>query len=115
MGDSGYPCKSHLITPFPTPEFNYSKSHAKSRVITEQTFGILKKRFSCLHSGLRTTPEKACDITLACATLHNIGIDRSDILDFDDDYVNDYGDVQVNIEDQWDGKNVRNYICRSFF
>ena len=89
MGDSGYPCKQHLITPFPTPEFNYSNSHAKSRVITEQTFGILKKRFSCLHSGLRTTPEKACDITLACATLHNIGIHRSDILNIDDDYVND--------------------------
>ena len=99
------------MTPFPTPstpsELNYNKSHAKNRVIIEQTFGILKKRFSCLHSGLRTTPEKTCDITL-----HNIGIDPSDI---DDYYVNDYGDVQVNIEDQWDGKNVRNYICRSFF
>ena len=43
------------------------------------------------------------------------GIDRSDILDIDDDddYVIDYGDVQVNLEDQWAGKNVRNYICRS--
>ena len=41
------------------------------------------------------------------------GKDRSDILDIDDDYVIDYGDVQVNLEDQWDGKNVRNYICRS--
>ena len=58
--------------------------------------------------------KKACDVNLACAALHNIGIDRSDILDFDDDYVNDYGDVQVNTDDQWDAKNVKNYICRSF-
>ena len=69
----------------------------------------LCKRFSCLHSGLKTTPEKACNITL-----HNIGIDRIDNFDIDDDYFNDFGDVQVNTEDQWDGKNVRNYICRSF-
>ena len=40
---------------------------------------------------LEQLQKKASDITLACANLHNISINRSDILDIDDDYINDYG------------------------
>ncbi|XP_061191708.1 putative nuclease HARBI1 [Saccostrea echinata] len=96
LGDSGYPCKPHLMTPYPVPssdaEARFNNAHARTRVVIEQAFGILKKRFPCLHSGLRTTPEKACHITLACAVLHNIGIDHNDILDIDDG-VSGYKDV----------------------
>lgn len=80
-----------------------------TRVKIEQTFGFLKKRSACLHSGLRTNPEKACDIILACAVLHNIGIDRNDILDIDDAYDNQ-GDANRNVGDHWGGKEVRDYI-----
>jgi hypothetical protein len=65
--------------------------------------------FNMLHSGRRTTPAKGCDITLGCVVLHNIGIDRDDILDMDEVYVN-HGDVNFNVRDEWDGRNVRLFI-----
>lgn len=118
LGDSGYPCKSYLMTPYAIPDSpaqeRFNKSHGRTRVLIEQTFGILKRRFSCLHSGLRTYPNTACNITMACATLHDIGIDRNDILDIDDDFEN-VGDINVNVRDDWSGANVRDYVCRSFF
>lgn len=106
------------MTPFPVPstpaEVKFNNAHAKTRVTIEQTFGILKRRFSCLHSGLRTSPEKACTIVLACAVLHNIGIDRNDILDVVEECIN-HGDMRFDVTDQRDGKNVRKYICEAFF
>ncbi|XP_037795739.1 putative nuclease HARBI1 [Penaeus monodon] len=56
LGDSGYPLKPYLWTPLLNPrrpgEIRYSRSHTRTRVIIEQTFGILKSRFKCLqHSG----------------------------------------------------------------
>lgn len=100
--------------PSTNAEEKYNKCHAKTRVTIEQTFGILKRRFSCLHSGLRTSPNKACDITLGCAVLHNIGIDLNDILDVDTEIENQ-DDYNFNTRDDWDGRNVRQYICQSFF
>lgn len=106
------------MTPFPVPstpaQVKFNNAHAKTRVTIEQTFGILKRRFSCLHSGLRTSPEKACTIVLACAVLHNIGIDINDILDVDEECIN-HGDMSFDVTDQRDGQNVRNYICEAFF
>lgn len=106
------------MTPFPVPsttaEEKFNNAHAKTSVTIEQTFGISKRRFSCLHSGLRTSPEKACTIVLACAILQNIGIDGNNILDVDEESIN-HGDMSFDVTDQRDGKNVRNYISEAFF
>jgi len=40
-------------------------------------FGLFKSRFQCLHH-LRVTPDRACDITVACAVLHNIACLRKE-------------------------------------
>ena len=64
----------------------------------------------CLSPGLRTTPAKGCDITLGCVVLHDIGIERNDILNMDEEYVN-HGNINFNVRDEWDGRNV----CQSFF
>lgn len=53
-------------------------------------------------------------IAIACAVLHNIGKDRNDILDVDEEYIN-HGDMSFDVTDQRDGKNVRNNICKAFF
>ena len=75
LGDKGYPCEPYLLTPFPEPhtpeERNYNYAHARTRVRIEMAFGILKARFSCLNH-LRVTPDRACDIIVACSVLHNI-------------------------------------------
>ncbi|KAK3892038.1 hypothetical protein Pcinc_004007 [Petrolisthes cinctipes] len=71
-GDSGYP-----LEPFLNPgtrEERYNKSHKQTRVIVEQTFGILKPRFRCLDSSggsLQYHPRKCAKIAAACMFLHN--------------------------------------------
>lgn len=82
-GDSGYPLQHCLLTPFANPaseaEQRYNNSHAKTRVVVEQAFGILKSRFRCLHKSggsLQYTPVKCSRIILACILLHNRCIRR---------------------------------------
>ncbi|KAK3889942.1 hypothetical protein Pcinc_006095 [Petrolisthes cinctipes] len=77
-GDSGYPLKPFLLTPFLNPgtrgEERYNRSYKQTRVIVEQTFGILKSRFRCLHSSggsLQYHPRKCAKIAAACMLLHN--------------------------------------------
>ncbi|CAC5411101.1 HARBI1 [Mytilus coruscus] len=72
LGDSGYGCKSFLMTPFmrPTEDCHerFNRAHTKTRCCIERS------RFNCLHSGVRVNPEKACTMIMACAVLHNIAI-----------------------------------------
>ncbi|XP_018025936.1 putative nuclease HARBI1, partial [Hyalella azteca] len=53
LGDSGYPLEPFLMTPFANPvlrgEEEFNRCHTRTRVIIEQTFGVLKSRFRCLH------------------------------------------------------------------
>ena len=57
LGYSGYPCLRFLMTPILHPaspaEERFYNSLCYTRVLVEQTFGILKRRFQCLHSELR--------------------------------------------------------------
>ena len=80
LGDSGYPNRPWLLTPFasPTtpPEHRYNKALCKTRWIIEQTFGRWKRRFFCLRSCLRYSPRKCCKIIAASAILHNIALSQ---------------------------------------
>ena len=48
--------------------------------MVEQTFGILKRRFNVLHDGFRVEPGQAVEYISSCVVLHDIGIDRNDIV-----------------------------------
>ncbi|XP_055957011.1 putative nuclease HARBI1, partial [Patella vulgata] len=80
LGDSGYPCLTYLMTPFLNPtnrhEENFNTSLCRTRVLIEQTFGILKRRFALLHYGIRSSPQQAVIYITACVILHNLGIGR---------------------------------------
>uniref|UniRef100_A0A9J8AKJ7 Putative nuclease HARBI1 n=1 Tax=Cyprinus carpio carpio TaxID=630221 RepID=A0A9J8AKJ7_CYPCA len=75
LGDKGYACETFLMTPLTDPQTPaqqaYNHAHAKTRARIEMTFGLLKSRFQCLHH-LRVSPDRACDVTVACTVLHNI-------------------------------------------
>nr|XP_034328367.1 putative nuclease HARBI1 [Crassostrea gigas] len=49
LGDSGYPLRPWLMTPFLTPQAGqqekYNASHIKTRNCVERAFGVLKSRF----------------------------------------------------------------------
>ncbi|KAI7799399.1 putative nuclease HARBI1 [Triplophysa rosa] len=104
LGDRGYPCQPTLITPYPETEPGPQQHF-------NMTIGLLKSRFQCLRH-LSVTPERACDIIVACV-LHNIAIIRGEqhpalqIQDPEEDLIHP-GDFQ-------DGKVVRDLICRNVF
>ncbi|XP_046558161.1 putative nuclease HARBI1 isoform X2 [Haliotis rubra] len=81
LGDSGYPCKKWLLTPFlrplAGPQTNYNRSHKRTRSSVERAIGQFKRRFPVLHGEIRLKPEKACKVIIAYAVLHNICKDRN--------------------------------------
>ncbi len=81
VGDRGYACRQYFMTPFPDPnpgpQTRYNAALARTRARIEITFGQLKGRFQCLKS-LRVAPDRACDINVACAVLHNIATIRKE-------------------------------------
>ena len=80
VGDSGYACRSYFMTPLLNP-----------RIVIERCFGILRRRFPCLHVGLCTHLGNSLVIIVAVAALHNFAImqregEMTDVdLDDDDD------------------------------
>lgn len=92
VGDSGYACKSYLMTPILRPtnegEVRYNIAHRRTRCIIERCFGILKRRFPCLHSGMRTFLRNTLVIIVAVAVLHNFALSQREP-NFDDDMADD--------------------------
>lgn len=80
LGDSGYPCMRHLLTPYKDRgnlteiERRYDLKLASNRYIIEHCFGMLKQKLRQLyHVKLR----KIYDIThflRACCVLRNLGL-----------------------------------------
>lgn len=84
LGDSGYPHSRYLMTLILTlrtqSEDRFNSSLLRTRVLIEQTFGIMKIKFQALHVGLRASPGQAVPYITACCILHNIGIERGDTI-----------------------------------
>jgi hypothetical protein len=57
LGDSGYACKTFLLTPYlrtqTTHEARYNSAHKKTRCAVERSKGQWKRRFHCLYQLLR--------------------------------------------------------------
>ncbi|XP_067659984.1 putative nuclease HARBI1 [Haliotis asinina] len=81
LGDSGYPCRRWLLTPFINPQAGqgtrYNSAHRATRCVVERAIGQLKRRFRVLHGEIRLKPEKAAKVITVCAMLHNICKDRN--------------------------------------
>ncbi|XP_050707771.1 putative nuclease HARBI1 isoform X3 [Eriocheir sinensis] len=82
LGDSGYPSKPWLLTPYlrplPGPQSRYNRAHKRTRSVVERGIGQLKRRFHVLHSEVRVTPPvKVCKLIHVCGMLHNICKDRN--------------------------------------
>ena len=87
VGDSGYACRSYLKTPIlkqKNAEVRYNTAHRGTRCVIERCFGLLKRRFPCLHLGLRTALANTLVITVTTAVLHNFTLMCQE-QDFDED------------------------------
>ena len=122
LGNSGYPCLRSLMTPILHPaspaEERFNMSLCRTRVLVQQTFVILKRRFQCLHGELRTTPPNAVKYVVACAVLHNIGIDQGDIINIatDDVDIPPPNDIPfIPVPGQNDGAVLRGRLVTHFF
>lgn len=67
----------------------------------ERGIGQLKRRFHVLHGEIRLSPDKTCQVIVACCILHNICKDRQIPCPLDD------GDLDDNQQDDGDGLNVQ--------
>ncbi|KAF8364282.1 hypothetical protein PRIPAC_91205 [Pristionchus pacificus] len=80
IGDKAYKNDGRLMTPIARPvtrqEKQFNKMHAKTRVIVEQVYGMLKRRFPALSSSMRYEPAKCARMVLAAAVLWNYGLDK---------------------------------------
>lgn len=87
LGDSAYPCRWWLMTPFPNPhsleEKRYNKAHMKTRVKIENAIGQWKRRFGLLHQESRRHLKNVAADVIACAVLHNYAKDNN-LPDFDE-------------------------------
>ena len=79
LGDSAYPLRRWLLTPFRTPgdrrQERFNVAHARERVVVESTIRILKKRWHILHIGFKLSPGRSSRAILACAVLHSVAQD----------------------------------------
>ena len=121
LGDSGYACKSFLLTPYGYPrpsrdcQEKFNRAHIRTRCGIERCFGWWKKRFNCLHAEIRTEPERVCKIIMACAVLHNIAIEMKEPMD-DVDRTDDLNnDIDIVFQGPDEGRVVRDHIARMFF
>ncbi|WAR19619.1 HARB1-like protein [Mya arenaria] len=115
LGDSGYPSKPYLLTPYlatrSQKQERYNRAQVRTHVVIEQSFGILKRRFPCLSYGLRVEPEICCTIIVACVFLHNFGLSNGDTLDSNDDFNDDQPEVQLNFEGTRNGLLYRDILA----
>lgn len=61
-------------------EQRYNSSHVRTRAIIERTFGLMKMRFRCMDGSggvILSQPDRACEIIMAVACLHNIAERRN--------------------------------------
>ena len=122
LGDSGYPLKSHLLTPLAvTTNDNhrrYNNAHRRTRVLIENTFGIWKSRFRCLDKSggkLLFTPSKCCKIIVSAAVLHNIAIRNNLPQPHFDNVLDDNDNIVFQDPIDVNGKITRTALINSAF
>ena len=91
LGDNGYPNKAFLFTPIIHPqspqERRYNRAHIATRNTVERSFGLWKRRFHSIHSGLRLSMENNLATIVATATLHNFAILHRQEIDHEEEIV----------------------------
>lgn len=100
LGDGAYEIREWLITPFRNYENlnvrkqTFNDKFCATRVLIENSFGILKNRFRQLIRVDMHEVERICKFVISCCVLHNLCIDGDEHVDeinneTDDDTIDD--------------------------
>ena len=89
-------------------------NNARTRGVIERCFGILKRRFPCLHSGLHTALRNTLVIIIAVAALHNLALMQREG-DLDDDDVHDDVPEEPSPDADASGNAKRQFIIARYF
>lgn len=121
VGDSAYPLKVYLMTPFKhlaaTPQQKrYNKAISKARIMVECAFGQVKNRWRRMKFIHMHSIEKICKLINAACTLHNFcHLHHEEV--FEEDLPNVLEDInngnQVNIADM-NANQRRNSLLQLF-
>ncbi|GFR12508.1 nuclease HARBI1 [Trichonephila clavata] len=118
LGDSGYPLRSYLMTPFLNPvgagQVRYNAAHARARNVVERQYGVWKKRFSCIDTPFRCSLETAQTVIVATAVLHNLALNLGD---YEDEYSLplQQDETMVNHSQEHGGNSQKKCNCCKFF
>lgn len=124
LGDPGYACLPHLMTPIMHPanprEVRYNVSQRSARNVIERAFGLLKQRFGALGPDSRLrfcSLDTDMAIIVACTTLHNIAIVVNEPQDFPEQLPANLDDFNqfVNFPPNARGFAVRQAIVNEYF
>lgn len=80
LGDSGYPCMRHLLTPYKDRgnltqiEKNYNLKLSSSRCVIEHCFGLLKQKWRQLYHIKLRKIQNIVHFIRACCVLHNLAL-----------------------------------------
>lgn len=89
LGDSAYPLSPYLMTPFrdygnlTAAQKKFNRKFSATRVLIENTFGVLKGRFRQLMCLDFYTVVKSSKFIMSCCVLHNICINGDDLWEHD--------------------------------
>ncbi|XP_052278812.1 putative nuclease HARBI1 isoform X2 [Dreissena polymorpha] len=117
LGDSGYPCRPFLLTPFLQPESEgqerYNAAHIGTRNSIERAFGVWKRTFHVHHGEIRMKPAKVTRIIIACAVLHNLRLMWGEPA-VDPEPVEEVAQGDM-FQAATDGRRVRDTIVENYF
>lgn len=91
LGDNGYPLRQHIITPYKDygnlspQQRTFNRKLSTTRVLIENSFGILKSRFRQLQILDFHKVKKMAMFIKACCVLHNLCINFNDEVEFEDE------------------------------
>ena len=85
LGDGAFPLRTFLMKPhgdavLPDNKRYFNFRHSRARLVTEGAFGRLKSRFRVLYRKCECNKETVKLYGLACVVLHNICIERGDLV-----------------------------------
>lgn len=85
----------------------FNKSIIRTRNVVERQYGVWKRRFPILSTGIRLNLETAMSVIVATAIIHNIAVELND--DFPDDWFDDpiVEDADENFVGELDENAVR--------